>query len=146
MYICHVGPCGTDSNALNTKQKWSEKKQSNKTNQQLKQKRQGDRQGRSYLKSEKSGKHIYLSLYIYILYGYVVIVIGCNRVTPNQWIMFSIFQRSWGCLPMLIHTHIQPAPSSVLAPSSDGGAPSSFLFLVARPGAPSSVHSDARSP
>ena len=31
------------------------------------------------------------------------------------------------------------APKSVLAPSSDALAPSSFLFLVVRPGAPSSV-------
>ena len=41
------------------------------------------------------------------------------------------------------------ALSSVLAPSSDARSPSSFLFLVVRPGALSSVlapSSDARSP
>ena len=41
------------------------------------------------------------------------------------------------------------APSSVHAPSSDALCPSSFLFLVVRPGAPSSVHapsSDALCP
>ena len=41
------------------------------------------------------------------------------------------------------------APSSVHAPSSDALCSSSFLFLVVRPGAPSSVHapsSDALCP
>ena len=64
---------------------------------------------------------------------------GIQIILKDRYLQVAVSLRSMGSLVKRGEVLAPGARSSVFAPSSDARSPSSFLFLVVRPGAPTSV-------